>query len=147
MFIKTNKMLELFDFIKMVFEKPEEYKKLKPYEKVKFFFMSQRFFSKAYPIQTQAFNHIKISQNETLDYWQESLTKIYHKTPPWIFAGGKKGKKETKKIVWPSDEATSFYLNRLNLSMKDLKMAVDLFGDETLEPIRRIEEGLKDSAK
>lgn len=135
--------MELFDFIKVLFEKPAEYKKLKTYEKVKFFFMSQRFFAKAYPVQAQAFNHLKISQSDTLDYWQESLNSIYKKTPSWIFSSAKKGKKEAKKIVWPSDQAVQFYLNRLNLSMRELKESVEMFGEDALAPIRRIEEGLK----
>jgi hypothetical protein len=130
--------MELKDFIKTLFERPEEYKDVTTSEKAKFFFMTQRFCSIAFPIQAQAFNHIRIPQSETMDYWQESMSKLYKKTPGWIYTKTKKTDKK-KKADRPSDEAIEYYLFRMKMSKRELEEAINLFGDKALEPIRRIE--------
>lgn len=122
--------MELFDFIKALFERPNDYAKLKDYEKAKFFFMCQRFFSIAYPVQAQAFNHIKVPQARVLDYWQRNLTKIYTKVPDWIYTKTKKTVKETKVKAPPSDEAIRMYLEKNKYSMRQLEDAVAIFGRE-----------------
>jgi len=135
--------MELKDFIKTVFEKPEEYLELRS-EKAKFFFMTQRFMSIAFPIQAQAFNHIRIPQAETMDYWHESMTKLYKKTPPWIYTKTKKAEKKKAKEDMPSDEAVNYYLERMKMSKRELTDAIKLFGEEAIEPIRRIEAIMKE---
>ena len=130
--------MELKDFIKIIFEKPEEYKNVRNTEKAKFFFMLQRFTSIQYPIQAQAFNHIKISQAEVADYWQQSMTKLYTKTPSWIYTKTKKSEKKKKSEI-PSEEYINYYLEKTKMSKRELDDAVKLFGDQAYDPIRRIE--------
>lgn len=130
--------MELKDFLKILFEKPEEYKNVTKTEKSKFFFMLNRFSSIAFPIQAQAFNHTKISTSEVSDYWQQSMTKLYTKTPGWIYTKTKKTEKK-KKAEAPSDESINYYLERTKMSKRELTDAIKLFGDEAYEPIRRIE--------
>lgn len=130
--------MELKDFIKALIERPEDYRGLRSTEKAKFFFMTSRFMSIMFPIQAQAFNHIKISQAETLDYWQSSLSKLYKKTPTWIYTKTKKTDK-AKKLEMPSDEAVKYYLERTKMSKKQLDDAIKMFGEQALKPIRRIE--------
>lgn len=130
--------MELKDFTRAIFEKPEEYKQITSSEKSKFFFMTQRFMSIAFPIQAQAFNHIRIPQAETMDYWQESMSKLYKKTPGWIYTKTKKTERK-KKADRPSEEAINYYLDRMKMSKRELEEAVNLFGDEAYEPVRRIE--------
>lgn len=137
--------MELKDFVKVLFERPEEYKELSASDKSKFFFMSQRFMSIAFPVQAQAFNHIRIPQAQTIDYWHESMTKLYKKTPPWIYTKTKsKASDKKKKIDMPSDEAIAYYLERTKMSMRELNDSIKLFGDEALDPIRRIETMMKE---
>jgi len=130
--------MELFEFVKILFEKPEEYKKLKQHEKAKFFFMVSRFCSINFPIQANMFNHIKISQAETLDYWHDNLTRLFKKVPHWIYVKTK-GNSKKEKISWPSEEATKIYLERTGKSRRDLQDAVKMFGAEAFEPIKRLE--------
>lgn len=134
--------MELFDFIKIIFEKPEEYKKLKPYEKAKFFFMTNRFMGIAYPIQAQMFNHIKIPQASTLDYWHRNLRNVYKSVPDWIYTKTKKTKADAK-IDWPSEEAIQVYLTKNKASRRDLEQAVKMFGESTLDPIHKIDRLIK----
>ena len=130
--------MELKDFLKALIERPDEYQKLRSTDKSKFFFMTQRFMSIAFPLQAQAFNHIKITQAETMDYWHENLTKLYKKTPSWIFTKTKKNEKKSKSEL-PSEEAIKYYLEKTRMTRRDLDEAISLFGDEALEPIRKIE--------
>lgn len=136
--------MELKDFIKTLVERPEDYKEVTNSEKSKFFFMTQRFMSIAFPVQAQAFNHIKISQAETMDYWHESLKKLYQKTPNWIYTKTKKSTAKKTKLDMPSDEAISYYLERTKMSKRELDDAIKMFGEEALEPIRRIEAIMKE---
>lgn len=136
--------MELKDFIKALVERPEDYKTVTNSEKSKFFFMTQRFMSIAFPVQAQAFNHIRIPQAETMDYWHESLTKLYKKTPTWIYTKTKKSDAKKSKIDMPSDEAVSYYLERTKMSKRELDDAIKMFGEEALEPIRRIEAIMKE---
>jgi hypothetical protein len=131
--------MELFDAVKILFEKPNEWEKLKPYEKAKFFFMINRFCAIAYPEAANAFNHIKVPQAEALDFWHMNFRKLYTRVPDWIYTKTKKKEKE-KKVKMPSEEAIRFYLDRHQLSMKELQTAIDMFGEEaTLAPIRKID--------
>lgn len=130
--------MELKDFIKILFERPEKYITLTQADKNKFFYMTQRLCSIAFPIQAQSFNHIRISQAETVDYWHESMIKLYKKTPAWVYTKTKKQAKEKKQDL-PAEEAISFYLNKMNLSKRELNDAIHILGDSVLDPIRRIE--------
>ena len=134
----------LYGFIKYVFENHLEYSKISRSEKSKYFFMLQRLMSIAFPIQANAFNHVKVSQPEISDYWHESLSKLYSKTPGWIYTKTKKSEKKKKSIEMPSDEAVTYYLERTKMSKRELNDAIKLFGDEALEPIRRIESIMKE---
>lgn len=132
-------MPELFDFVKIIFERPDEYTKLTRYEKAKHFFMVNRFMSVSYPQVAHAFNHIKVSQSSVMDYWQASLRRIYTKVPPWIYVKtSKKNKKE--KVTMPSKEAIGIYLQKQQLSRRDLDEAIKMFGPvEVLKPIHKID--------
>lgn len=137
------KEFSLFDFTKILFEKPNEYKKLKSFEKAKFFFMCQRFFSINYPLQTGMFNINGINSAAVLDYWQEQLSKQYNRTPSWMFIKTKKVVKDEKKIKYPSEEAISIYLKRLSMSRRDLDQAFEMFGEDVYGPIHLIDESKK----
>lgn len=129
----------LFEFIKIIFEKPDEYKKIPKIDKAKYFFMLSRLMSIQFPVQAQAFNHKKIPQAETADYWQQSLTKLYKKTPSWIYIKTKKSTENKNNIKMPSDEAIQYYLERTKMSKRELNDSIKLLGDQVLDPIRKIE--------
>ena len=131
--------MELKDFIKILFQDKEAFENLNRNEKAKFFFMTNRIMSIAFPIQAQMFNHTRISQPHAVDYWQGQMSKLYKKTPSWVYTSSASKRKKTEKAKWPSDEAISFYLERTNMSRRDLKEAVDIFGSEALAPIFKIE--------
>ena len=133
--------MQLFDFIRVLFEDKEEYAKLSSYDKSRNFFMTNRIMSIMYPIQADMLNHIHIPQSHTLDYWHKNMSSIYTGVPNWVFTKGKKKaqKEKSKKVKIPSKKAIGTYLNSTGLSTRSLKDAYDLFGDSVYDPIRRLE--------
>lgn len=136
--------MELFDFLKLMFSRGDSYDKLKDYEKTKFFFMSNRFFSIAYPVQAQMFNHIRVNQARVLDYWHRNMIHAYSKVPDWIYTKTKKSaEKKTTKV--PSDDAIQLYLSKNNYSYRQLEESIKMLGpDSTYAPIFKLEKHFKD---
>src|SRR3972149_8369660 len=130
--------MELFQFVKVLFENPSEYHKLRSYEKSKFFFMTQRFLSIHYPIQANQFNNIHIETDRVLDFWQKNLQGAWKgKVPYWIFTKTKKS--ETKKSKVPSEEAIQLYLEKKGYSRKQLDQSLKMMGESTYDPIFEID--------
>ena len=136
--------MELFDFIKVLFEKPAEWPKVTNYEKSKFFFMLNRICSIQYPVQANMFNNIKVSKTDVADYWQENLRKIFKRTPEWVWPK-KKAEAKTAKLKKPSAEAIQMYLSRYDMSERELTESIKLFGaDQTYAPIKQLEKMISD---
>lgn len=137
--------MQLFEFIKILFENKKEYKKLGRYDKAKQFFMVNRFMSIAYPGQANMLNHIKIPQAGAVDYWHNNMTNIYTKVPNWVFAKGQKKAAESNKTAKKLPEKTIIrkYLQAHKITQRDLDDAYQLFGDSVYDPIRRMEKVMK----
>ena len=135
--------MDLTEFLKILFERPSEWKTVTTYDKQRFFFMTQRILSAAYPVQAQAFNLTGVSQPAVLDFWQSQLSKIYKKRPEWLWGWTAKKDKE-KKIKIPSDEAISKYLDLTEMSRRDLNDSIELFGTEAYEPVFRLQKLLEE---
>lgn len=119
---KTNsKDIDLFDFIKILFTKPNEYNKLNNYIKMKHFFMVNRFMSIQFPMEAQAFNINGISQAYVMDCWQLVATK-YGKVPGWIYTKLSKGAKN-KPPYEAKPDAVEMYLSLNEISMREYKDA------------------------
>jgi hypothetical protein len=137
--------MDLTEFLKVLFEKPKEWKNVSRADKQRFFFMTQRMLSAAYPAQAQSFNAVGVNQADVMDYWQTQLTKIYKRRPDWLWGWAAKKKKDDKKSRVPSEEAVSGYLDRVGMSRRDLADAVELFGaDKAYEPIFRYQRTLEE---
>jgi len=136
------KSLSLFDYIKLLFQKPKEFTKLRSYEKSKNFFMMNRFFSIRYPIQAHMLNNIKINTAEATQYWCDSLSKIYSNTPGWIFNTLKqiKKSKKIKKSKFNIKETTVKYYCEINqCSRKDFDEVLKKFNDKFIKELEELE--------
>lgn len=128
-------MSDLFGFINSMFIQ-NEFKKTKQSERSKHFFMVNRFMSIKYPVQSSYFNHIKINPAQAVTYWQENLSKLYSKTPGWMYVKTAKAKelKKSKQVV--SDNTIQLYCSHYKLSRRDVEDALLLvkdFSDELIE--------------
>jgi len=137
--------MQLFEFIKVLFEDKKTYEDLSRYDKAKQFFMLNRFMSIQYPGQANMLNHIRIPQAGAVDYWQRNMTNVYMKVPNWIFAKGQKKAAATKKKAakMPDKSIISKYLNAHKISQRDLDDAYLMYGDTVYDPIRRMEKVMK----
>lgn len=133
--------MQLFDFIRVLFEDAKSYSEISTYDKQRNFFMTNRLMSIQYPVQANALNHVRVSQAQAVDYWQRGMTNVYTRVPDWIFAKGQKkaASKQDPKKKPPGKHAIRAYCEATKLSMRDIDDAVELFGDQAYEPIRRLE--------
>jgi len=137
--------MQLFEFIRVLFEDKKDYAELGKYDKAKQFFMLNRFMSIQYPGQANMLNHIRIPQAAAVDYWQRNMTNVYTKVPNWIFTKGQKKAAASKvKVVKLPEKATiQRYLTLHKISQRDLNEAYEMYGDSVYDPIRRMEKVMK----
>lgn len=125
-----------FDIIKSFHSKGWD--KIKDREKSRNFFMINRIMSIQYPIQASAFNHIKIQPDRTIDWWRDSICKIYKNSPKWIFTQTiKGGKKEVEKI---DEEVLQFIKEKYNISSREIKEIQDFYPEKFKKWIKEIKE-------
>jgi len=135
-----NHMSDLFGFIDIMFSKPSEFKKTKMHERAKHFFMINRFAAIKRPHQASYFNNIKINGGQVVTYWQESLGKLYNRTPKWMYVKTAKAKDAKKKAEQPvSDEAIRKYCEHYKVSRRDIDEALVLLGEPFNQELRKFE--------
>ena len=95
--------MELFDFIKILFEKsdPKKWNSVSSYEKSKFQFMLNRFMSIKYPVNAQALNAVKTPGLGVAETWRSVAGRFYgDKVPSFIYTkvSGRKNSGKTPAI-------------------------------------------------
>jgi len=114
--------MDLFDVIKTIFKKGKAWEEVGKNDKVKNFFMINRIMSVQFPIQANQFNHTKVSPRPVIDWWHDTMSNYYSKTPPWIFTKTKKkeGKDEKKVDFSDYEETEKFIMKRFEVSKREL---------------------------
>lgn len=133
---------KLFDFIKILFTRPDLYKKLKSYEKAKHYFMVQRFMSINFPIQANAIQHLKVNPSEVMDYWHRALTKMFNRVPGWMYTKTKKAKNKAKNKHVP-EEIIQEYCYRMKYSKRQVNDAIEMFGEPMINELKQFEKLIK----
>ena len=133
-------MSDLFGFINTMFSKPAEFKKVKMHERAKHFFMINRFMAIKHPVQAGYFNHLKINPGQVVTFWQENLSKMYNRTPNWMYVKTAKAKEAKKKASQPiSDEVIRLYCEHHKISRRDIEEALLLLGEPFEKELRNFE--------
>ena len=130
--------MELFDFVKTLFGNPTEFKKISMHERGKHFFMCNRFMAIKFPIQASYMNNIKIHPGQAVTYWQETVGKMYTKTPGWMYTKVSK-KKADKSGINVSEAAMNYYCQKKQISRKVLDEAINFVGDPIIKELKDIE--------
>lgn len=140
--------MELKDFVRALL-RPSEWTGISDHDKRRNFFIVNRFCSIAYPEAAQAFNHVRVDAVGALEFWHRCLSGMYKRTPDWWYTKTSKGdkKKKEKDPSVPSDAAIQEYLRRVGRCRRDLDDAVRILGTSSLDPVRRIEEMMKESVE
>lgn len=137
-------MIQLFDYIKLVFSKDEKsWKALKNTDKSRNFFMLNRFISIQFPVQVSFLSHYKIDPVAVSDYWHRTLSSKFTSTPKWIYAKTKKKTEKEKDLNLPSVEMIKWHCERNEISRREFDENVKFFGEDFLGEIRTLEKVLK----
>lgn len=130
---------KLFDFIGVIFSDDNRYEKINNKDKVKHYFMTNRFFSIKYPVQACEFSAMDINGAAVCDSWR-MIGRRYKRTPGWIYTKTKKiSEKKDKKSYTPSQEAIDHYLFLNEIGMKDFNDAMKLNKDALIDILRLID--------
>lgn len=137
-------MIQLFDYVKLVFSKDEKsWSTLNNTDKSRNFFMLNRFMSIKYPVQSNVLSHYRINPEAVSDYWHRTMSSLYGSTPKWIYAKTKKKNDEAKKLDIPSPEMIRWYCERNEMSRKDFNEHIKFFGENFLSELKSMEKVLK----
>ena len=88
--------MKLFDYIKVLFGRDQQWNKLKGYDKSKNSFMTNRFMSIKFPIQANMFNTLKIDPVGQAESWRLISSK-FNRVPGFIYTKVKKTPKQKAK--------------------------------------------------
>lgn len=123
-------MENLFDFTKIIFENPREYKEITPGTKRKWYFLLQRRFAIQFPMQANALQHLKINQAGVVDFWQYFMRKQYQRTPGWMFTKGvNKSKEEKERKINVSNKLIDQYAKKMSIDKKSIYEALEYYPD------------------
>ena len=135
---------KLFDFIKIMFTKPAQYKTIKQHNKKKHFFMINRFFAIKYPENANAFNVNGIDGGYVVDAWS-LLARRFTSVPGWIYTKTKKAKKtaSTKEQYIPSDAVVELYMNKYEIGNREFKELQKFAPDALNTELQAIEKSIQ----
>lgn len=137
-------MMQLFDYVKIVFSKNEkEWKELKDTDKARNFFMLNRFMAIQFPVQANYLSHYKIDPVAVSDYWHRTLSSKFTGTPKWIYAKTVKKKDQEKKLDLPSPEMIRWYCERHEMTRSEFDQNVKFFAEKFTDEIKTLEKILK----
>lgn len=141
-------MIELFDFLKIIFTDPSKYSSISNIEKRKYSFICNRRFSIQFPLQANALQHVKINSVAVVDFWQNFLRKQYKSIPNWMFIKGvKKTKEEKETKTSVSEEIINEYSKRFEIDRKSILDALEFYPDEIKEELNQYKKFLNQNER
>ncbi len=135
---------KLFDFIKILFTKPNDYKKISVHNKKRHHFMINRFFAIKYPANAQLFNKNGINPIAVIDSW--SLVAARFKcVPGWIYTKTNKSKPEisSKSKYIPSETTINFFMEKNEIGQREFKELEKFAKEELYSNLKRIEDSMQ----
>jgi len=124
---------KLFDFVKIMFTKPDQYNNIKNHSKKRHHFMINRFFAIKYPSNANLFNLNGINGGNVVESWA-MVTQRFKGVPRWFYTKTKKAPKKQVDRYTPNDASIEIYLSKNEIGMRefnDLKLYAkeELFND------------------
>lgn len=115
--------MKLFDYIKVLFGRDQQWNKLKGYDKSKNSFMTNRFMSIKFPIQANLFNSLKIDPAGQAEAWRLVSSK-FNRVPGFIYTKVKKSAKQKAKEWNPNPKALELYMKFNEIGEREYKEAL-----------------------
>lgn len=94
-------------------------------DKSRNFFMINRICSANFPLQANAFNHLKIQPEKAVDFWKTFISHHYKKTPQWVWTKSLKKEKEYTKNY--KEEIIEFIKEKYSISNREIKELQEFF--------------------
>jgi hypothetical protein len=134
---------KLFDFIKIMFTKPGEYKKIKKYNKKRHHFMVNRFFAIKFPANAQLFNHNGINPIAVIDSWS-LVANRFKGVPGWIYTKTKRAKKAKKsKEYEPSETVIQYFMEKNEIGTREYNELLKFAKTELYNNLQKIEQSIQ----
>lgn len=133
---------KLFDFIKIMFTKPDHYNKLKNFSKKRHHFMVNRFMSIQHPSTANLFNINGIDGGRVIDCWHK-VTSRFNRVPGWIYTKTKNTNKNTKEKYQPSEEALRIYMEKNEIGKREIEELKNFCKEELYQDLKTLENQIK----
>jgi len=111
---------KLFDFVKILFTRPADYKKIKQVNKKRHHFMINRFFAIKYPTNAQAFNVNGIDGGNVVECWSLVASR-FKSVPGWIYTKTKKAPKDVADKYTPDPIAIQIYMDKNEIGNREFE--------------------------
>lgn len=135
--------MKLFDYIKVLFGKDQDWDKLTAYDKSKNSFMTNRFMSIKFPIQANLFNTLKIDSVGQAEAWRMVASK-FNRVPGFIYT---KVKKKPKEKTWsPNPKALELYMKFNEIGDREYREALKHYPSEVRTAIDILEKQMGNDA-
>lgn len=135
---------KLFDFIKLIFTKSNEYKQVKNHNKKRHQFMINRFFAIKFPANANALNLNGINPIAVVDGWAMVASR-FNAVPGWIYTKTKKSPKAaaSKNEYIPSEEAVKFFIEKNEIGIREFKELEKFAKADLYAQLELIEKSMK----
>ena len=130
---------KLFDFVKIMFTKPADYKKIKQHTKKRHHFMINRFFAIKYPNNAQMFNINGIEGANVVDSWSMVASR-FKSVPTWFYTKTKKADKPELDKYIPKEEAVEIFMTKNEIGRREFNELKLFAKDKLYADLKRIEE-------
>lgn len=137
--------MDLFDYIKVIFDSKQTYEDLTAYDKTKNSFMLNRFMSIRYPIQANLFNNLGTNSVGAADSWRR-VTSQFKRTPGWIFTKVKKSQSKQKESFVPSDQAVAMFMSINQIGKREYQECLKYNKEKTISYLKILEKEFKNNA-
>lgn len=133
--------MELFDFIKILFDKSDRktWDTLSSYEKTKYQFMLNRFMSIRYPYNANQLNLVKTNGLGVAETWRNVSERFYGNTVPnFIYTKTKKNKKEDSPISKIPKDSIVIWCERHECGEREFNEALKFNQESVIEELKYI---------
>jgi hypothetical protein len=129
---------KLFDFVKIMFTKPDHYNKLKNNTKKRHHFMINRFFAIKYPANANMFNYNGISGGNVVESWA-MVAQRFKSVPMWFYTKTKKAVKEQEDKYTPSEAVVELYMTKNEIGKREFNELKQFAKNDLYSDLQKIE--------
>jgi len=137
---------KLFDFVKIMFTRPSDYKKIKQVNKKRHHFMINRFFAIKYPANAEAFNINGIDGGNVVECWSLVASR-FKSVPGWIYTKTKRAAKNEKDKYIPDQSAVQIYMDRNEIGNREFEEMKKFAKEDLYQDLQKIEKQINVYAK